>query len=58
MIATAQVAAYIKKELGTYFSTEAHPDIYRHINSAQNYIYNYRDWQFLRKTAIVTYDTP
>lgn len=40
----------IKKELGSFFSTEAHQDndIYRYINSAITYIRNYRDYPFMK----------
>lgn len=57
-VAVPEVVSYMKKELGTYYSTEAFPDPYRYINSAINYVYNYKDWQFLRKTATVVYTTP
>ena len=57
-VAVPEVVSFMKKELGTYYSTEAFPDPYRYINSAINYVYNYKDWQFLRKTASVVYSTP
>lgn len=55
MISTSEVISYLKEELGSYFSTEAHPDPYRYVNSAINFIYNYRDWQFLREEYTVNY---
>lgn len=60
MISTASVIAAIQKELGSFFSTEAHTtsDILRYINSASNYIASYRDFPFLIKTQTVTYTTP
>ncbi len=48
MINQSAVLYSIQKELGSFFSTDAHSnvDFYRYINSAVEYIYNYRDWEF------------
>jgi len=50
----------LKKELGSNFFTEAHgqTDAYRYINSAVNYIWNYRDWSFSKTTQTVVVTTP
>lgn len=60
MIQIAPVISAIQKELGSFFSTEAHTsaDILRYINSASNYIASYRDFPFLTKTQTVVYTTP
>lgn len=60
MISISPVIAAIQKELGSFFSTEAHTssDILRYINSANNYIASFRDFPHLIKTQIVTYTTP
>jgi len=48
----------MEKELWAFFSTEAHPDMYRYINSAINYIFNRRDWQWNRSLYTLSYTTP
>jgi hypothetical protein len=60
MISQAVITAAIQKELGSFFSTEAHTaaDIVRYINSASNYIASYRDFPFLIDTQTVVYTTP
>ena len=58
MINLSTVVAAMQKELGAFVSTEAHPDMYRYINSAINYIYNRRDWQWNRPIYVLIYNTP
>lgn len=60
MISQAVITTAIQKELGSFFSTEAHTgsDIVRYINSAANYIASYRDFPFLIDTQTVVYTTP
>lgn len=60
MISQATITTAIQKELGSFFSTEAHTssDIVRYINSASNYIASYRDFPFLIDTQTVVYTTP
>lgn len=60
MISQAVITDAIQKELGSFFSTEAHSetDIVRYINSASNYIASYRDFPFLIDTQVVIYTTP
>lgn len=57
MIAIQPIIDSIKKELGSFLSTEAHTDndIYRYISSAISYIYNYRDFAFTKKVYSFTY---
>lgn len=47
----------IQKELGSFFSTEAHSDadIIRYVCSAIRYFSSYRDFKFLEMRQIVTY---
>ena len=51
MFAQTEVVAAIQKELGSFFSTEAHgdSDIIRYMKSAGNYIANFRDFPFIIK---------
>lgn len=60
MISIEPVIAAIQKELGSFFSTEAHTsaDILRYINSSNNYIASFRDFPYLTKTQVVVYTTP
>jgi len=58
MIDLASMVAAIQKETWSFFATEAHPDPYRYINSAVNYILNRRDWQWNRKMGSIVYSTP
>ena len=60
MFAQTEVVAAIQKELGSFFSTEAHgdADIIRYMKSAGNYIANFRDFPFLIKETTVVYTTP
>lgn len=60
MISQAVITTAIQKELGSFFSTEAHTDsdIVRYINSAVNYVASYRDFPFLIDTQSVVYTTP
>lgn len=60
MIQLEPVISAIQKELGSFFSTEAHTasDILRYINSANNYIASFRDFPYLIKTQTVVYATP
>lgn len=60
MFAQAEVVVAIQKELGSFFSTEAHTDsdILRYMKSAWNYIANFRDFPFLIKEYTVAYTTP
>lgn len=60
MINQTEVAQAIQKELGSFFSTEAHTDsdIIRYINSALYYIAKYKDFPFLKTTYVLTYTTP
>lgn len=60
MISQAVITTAIQKELGSFFSTEAHTDsdIVRYINSAVNYVASYRDFPFLIDTQSVSYTTP
>lgn len=60
MIQIEPVISAIQKELGSFFSTEAHTpsDIFRYINSANNYIASFRDFPYLIKTQTVVYTTP
>lgn len=60
MIQIEPVISAIQKELGSFFSTEAHTpsDILRYINSANNYIASFRDFPYLIKTQTVVYNTP
>jgi len=55
MINISTVVASMQKELGSFVSTEAHPDMYRYINSAINYIYNRRDWWWNKKIYAFNY---
>jgi len=55
MILLSTVITSMEKELWAFFSTEAHPDMYRYINSAVNYIYNRRDWQWNRTIYSFSY---
>ncbi len=58
MILKSDVLYSIQKELGSFFSTEAHSnmDYYRYINSAIEYIYNFRDWEFNKKVFSFIYE--
>lgn len=60
MILKSDVLYSIQKELGSFFSTEAHSnmDYYRYINSAIEYIYNFRDWEFNKKVFSFNYEAP
>ena len=60
MITTQPIVDSIKKELGSLFSTQAHNDdnIVRYINSAVNYIWNYKDWSFTKTTQTVNVTVP
>lgn len=67
MIAVSTITAALKKELGSYFSTEAHRDndIVRYINSAARAITIERNFQFWQKKTdlvvtnwITEYDIP
>ncbi len=60
MIQIEPIISAIQKELGSFFSTEAHTssDILRYINSANNYIASFRDFPYLIKTQTVVYNTP
>lgn len=60
MISQSAVISAIQKELGSFFSNEAHTesDIYRYITSAIRYIAKYRNWGFLKKEITITYTTP
>lgn len=60
MISQAVITTAIQKELGSFFSTEAHTDsdIVRYIDSAVNYVASYRDFSFLIETQTVVYTTP
>lgn len=58
MILLSTVITSMEKELWAFFSTEAHPDMYRYINSAINYIFNRRDWQWNRSLYTLSYTTP
>lgn len=55
MINLSSVVASMQKELGSFVSTEAHPDMYRYINSAINYIYNRRDWGWNKQVYAFNY---
>jgi hypothetical protein len=59
MIVVQPLIDSIKKELGSFFSTEAHTDsdIFRYINSAVSYIRNYRDFSFTKKVFSFVYTT-
>lgn len=58
MIQQSDVIYSIRKELGSFFSNEEqnNNDIFRYINSAIEYIYNYRDWEFNKKVYSFVYD--
>ena len=58
MILLSTLVTSLQKELGSFNSTEQHPDMYRYINSAINYIFNYRDWEWNRYTYALSYTTP
>lgn len=60
MIILEPLIESIKKELGSNFFTEAHweSDTYRYINSAVNYIWNYRDWSFSKVQQTVNVTQP
>jgi len=58
MIDLSAVVLAVQKECGSFFTTEAHPDPYRYINSAINYILNRRDWQWNRTLWSIVYTTP
>lgn len=60
MISQSVVFSAIQKELGSFFSNEAHTesDIFRYINSATRYIAKYRNWSFLKKEMTINYTTP
>lgn len=57
MILMSTLAPAIQKELGSFFSTEAHSDadIIRYVCSAIRYFSSYRDFKFLEMRQIVTY---
>lgn len=57
MIILSSLLTSLQKELGSFNSNEEFPDLYRYINSAINYIYNYRDWDWNKKTYTMTYTT-
>ena len=58
MINISTVVTAMQKELGSFVSTEAHPDMYRYINSAINYIYNRRDWGWNKQVYSFNYLSP
>jgi hypothetical protein len=58
MILVSSLISSLQKELWSFNSTEQHPDMYRYINSAINYIYNYRDWDWNRYQYQLSYTTP
>lgn len=60
MFAQSEVVVAIQKELGSFFSTEAHgdADILRYMKSAWNYIASYRDFPFLIRETTIVYTTP
>jgi hypothetical protein len=57
MITIQPLIDSIKKELGSNFSTEAHtdPNILRYINSAINYVWNFRDWEWSKTVFSFVY---
>ena len=57
MILISSLVTSLQKELGSFNSTEQHPDMYRYINSAINYIFNHRDWDWNRYVYSLTYST-
>lgn len=59
MIPMSTLVPAIQKELGSFFSTEAHSDadIIRYVCSAIRYFSSYRDFKFLEMRQIVTYST-
>ena len=59
MILMSTLVPAIQKELGSFFSTEAHgdTDIIRYVCSAIRYFSAYRDFKFLEMRQIVTYTT-
>ena len=58
MISQSDILYDVQKELGSFFSTEAHSnlDFYRYINSAIEYIYNFRDWEFNKQVYSFIYN--
>ena len=57
MIILSSLITSLQKELGSFNTNEEFPDMYRYINSAINYVYNYRDWDWNKKTYTMTYAT-
>lgn len=55
MIILSSLITSLQKELGSFNTNEEFPDMYRYINSAINYVYNYRDWDWNKKTYTMTY---
>lgn len=51
MIVLQDIVQEVTKELGSFYSTDAHPSdsIYKYIKSAINYICNAKDWGFRKK---------
>lgn len=60
MISVQEVADELKKEFGTFFSTEWHPtaDVINYINKWARWIANQRDWSFIEKTTTITTTVP
>lgn len=57
MIQISSLITSLQKELGSFNSNEQFPDLYRYINSAINYVYNYRDWDWNKKVYTMVYAT-
>ncbi len=57
MILLSSLITSLQKELGSFNSNEQFPDLYRYINSSINYIYNYRDWDWNKKSYSMVYTT-
>jgi len=67
MISVPVIASALKKELGSYFSTEAHRDndMVRYINSAaraiaiaRNFQFNQYEYEFVVTDGVTSYDIP
>lgn len=57
MIQISSLITSLQKELGSFNLNEQFPDLYRYINSAINYVYNYRDWDWNKKVYTMVYST-
>ncbi len=55
MIILSSLITSLQKELGSFNTNEEFPDMYRYINSAINYVFNYRDWDWNKHVYAFNY---